>query len=50
MNYPNAHGTPRRQLSLRLGAIPARTLTNPAPIAAMIPTTELRRLVATMVD
>jgi hypothetical protein len=50
MNYTNAHGALRPQLSLRHGAIHARTLTDQTPIAAMIPTIELRRLVAMMVD
>ena len=55
MNTTNMRGTPRPKLSLRYGAVHAQqALTGRGPraprINAMIPTPELRRLVAKMVD
>ena len=50
MNTMNLRGVPRTKLSLRYGAVHAQALAGKTPTAAQIPTTELRLLVATMVD
>ena len=50
MNSSNLRGNPRAKLSLRYGAVHAQALLAEGPIDAIVPTTELRRLVATMVD
>ena len=50
MNSSNLRGNPRAKLSLRYGAVHAQALAGKTPTAAQIPTTELRLLVATMVD
>jgi len=50
MNNTNAHATSRAILSPRYGASHAPARKGHLPVAAMIPTLELRRLVATMVD
>ncbi|MBH1945201.1 hypothetical protein I5L01_13305 [Erythrobacter sp. YJ-T3-07] len=50
MNISNTRGTPRAKLSLRYGAVHARALTGKVPTPAIIPTPELRKIVATMVD
>jgi hypothetical protein len=50
MNITNARTTARPKLSLRYGAIHAQALEGGRPKAAILPTIELRRLVATMVD
>ena len=50
MNISNRRGTPRAKLSLRFGAFHAQALTGNGPKPAIIPTPELRQLVATMVD
>ncbi|WP_232806609.1 hypothetical protein [Tsuneonella flava] len=50
MNQTISRDTPRHKLSLRYGAAHSPASTDLAPVAAMIPAIELRRLVATMVD
>ena len=50
MENMNLRGTPRAKLSLRYGAIHAKALKGESPATAIVPTSELRRLVATMVD
>ncbi len=50
MNTTTMRGTPRAKLSLRYGAVHAQALTGNAPMAAILPTNELRRIVASMVD
>tara|TARA_B100000678_G_scaffold278572_1_gene273447 strand:- start:580 stop:732 length:153 start_codon:yes stop_codon:yes gene_type:complete len=50
MNISNTRGTPRTKLSLRYGAVHAQALMAEGPAGATVPTTELRRLVASMVD
>ena len=50
MNNSNARTTARTILSPRYGAPHSLATRGHLPIAAMIPTLELRRLVATMVD
>ncbi|MBX7482952.1 hypothetical protein [Qipengyuania qiaonensis] len=50
MNNSTARATPRDILSPRYGASHSLARNGNLPIAAMIPTLELRRLVATMVD
>ncbi|NCP20084.1 MAG: hypothetical protein GW855_13100 [Erythrobacter sp.] len=50
MNHSITRGSPRAKLSLRYGAVHARALAGTSPAGADIPTPELRRLVATMVD
>ena len=42
--------TSRPRLSLRYGAIHAQAITGKSPVAAELPTHELRRLVERMVD
>ena len=50
MNNSTARATSRAILSPRYGASHSLARNGNLPIAAMIPTLELRRLVATMVD
>ncbi|WP_168176202.1 hypothetical protein [Novosphingobium sp. PC22D] len=50
MNNEIARDPSRATLPPRLGAVHWRTAKEPLPAAAMIPTLELRRLVAAMVD
>ena len=50
MNTLTMRGTPRAILTLRYGAVHAQALTDKKPAPAAIPTPELRRLVARMVD
>ena len=50
MNHTIARDTPRAKLTPRYGAVHSRGLTEYTPVAAVIPATDLRRIVATMVD
>ena len=50
MNNSNARATSRATLSPRSGASYSPATKGHLPVVAMIPTLELRRLVATMVD
>lgn len=50
MNTNNVRANSRPKLSLRYGAVHAQTFTGEGPRTALLPTTELRRLVAKMVD
>ena len=50
MNHSITRGAPRAKLSLRYGAIHAQALAGKSHMATNIPTPELQRLVATMVD
>ena len=50
MNTMNVRDASRPKLSLRYGAVHARALTGKVPTPATIPTPELRKIVATMVD
>ena len=50
MNNPNLRATPRAILSPRYGAAHSSATKGHLPVVAIIPTHELRRLVANMVD
>lgn len=50
MNTTNMRANARPKLSLRYGAVHAQALMREDAKAAILPTTELRRLVASMVD
>lgn len=50
MNNSNARATSRATLSPRYGALNSLATKGHPPVAATIPTHELRRLVAAMVD
>jgi len=50
MNHTIARDTPRAKLTPRYGAVHSRASTEHTSVAAVIPVTDLRRIVATMVD
>jgi len=50
MNHTVARDTPRAKLTPRYGAVHSRASTEHTRVSAVIPVTDLRRIVATMVD